>query len=524
MAVVDVLHGDSLALMAEMPSCSMHAIVTDPPYAIDFMDKAWDHHATPADFQEWCRQWAAEAFRLLVPGGYLLAFGGTRTYHRLASGVEDAGFEIRDSIQWWYGSGMPKGRNAATAVDQHLGTPGSYGGVKAGHEDFVDRTDDHAAGGRGEGWDRPWRADQSAVTRSHQKYIPAGPEAAAWEGWSTALKPAVEPIVVARKPFDGTIGAVLAVHGAGAIHVDATRVDYRSLGDQAAAIPQGRITTKGPGAIGATPDAGRDIERVDYNGYDNSKGRWPTNLLLGHDPTCVLVGTVVAGGDNRAQDELGSRPRVFAPNDDRPGTPLPNAPVYGDELVEAWDCAPGCPVALLDTQAGERRSGTPGTIRGGVNTSTALGAESRPPGTPMTGYGDTGAASRFYPTFSWDDDLDVPFFYAGKASRAERDAGAGGRNMHSTVKPVALMRWLLRLVAPAGGHVLDPFAGSGSTGVAAILEDVRLTCIEREGEHVAVARARIGYARHHRNAVLAGRTQLRAPAKADPDAPQGSLW
>lgn len=489
--------------------------------------------------QLWHYDWAVEAHRVLKPGGFLLAFGGTRTYHRLVCALEDAGFDIRDSIAWLYASGFPKSRNAAAAVDQHLGVQGSYDGVKPGHEDFVERTDAHSAGGRSDGWDRPWRDDEELVARSHQRYVPGSDDAATWGGWGTALKPSMEPIAVARKPLVGTIGRNLVEHGTGAINIDGCRVDYVDEVDQASATPQGRITTKGSGATGATPDAGRELERIEYGLHDNSRGRWPSNVVLSHAPDCVQTGSVseVVGGGTAGSSG-------FVDGYER------GSGFVGREVASSvWECVSGCPVALLDAQAGELRSGVPGTMRLGENSGTALGAESRPPGTPMTGYGDSGGASRFFPVFEWDHELDIPFCYQGKASRSERNAGLdnfevrpllwssgeqnpgsfqspgterAARNPHPTVKPVDLMRWLVRLVTPSGAVVLDPFAGSGTTGVAAAIEGVRFIGIEREADFVEIARARIAHAHLVRDSVRAGRTRLRTAVKA----PQGqdSLW
>ncbi len=392
-----VEHGDCIAVMRALPKASIDAIVTDPPYGLGFMGQGWDTfdpttlakrvgvrdgNGPPSDvrdgrskgrtssafanpageagacdvslrgsraFQAWCEDWAREALRTLRPGGYLLAFGGSRTYHRLVTGIEDAGFEVRDSLQWLFGSGFPKSLNV-------------------GH-------------GRG-----------------------------------TALKPGHEPILLARAPLRGTVAANLDAHGTGALNIDACRI---------------------------APT-------------ETDLGRWPSNVLLDEAAAVVLdeqSGQLLSGANptRRSSDKFRD--------------------VYGDFTGQA-ECVPA--------------RGT-----------------------------DLGGASRF--------------FYCAKASRGERDAGlsdfpldpaaatmsptstvqrgrTGSRrvddreyvptpraNQHPTVKPIALMRWLVRLVTPPGGVVLDPFTGSGTTGVAAVLEDVEFIGIEREASYASIARARIAH-------------------------------
>ncbi|MGN6217352.1 MAG: DNA-methyltransferase [Solirubrobacterales bacterium] len=320
-----LLGGDCFEVLATLEPESADAIVTDPPYAIgQLVGERWDEagmvraarakgrRLDPGEaFEAWCREWGEGCLRVLKPGGHLLAFSAPRTAHRLACGVEDSGFEIRDALMWLYGTGMPK---------------------------------------------------------SHR--IPGG--------LSTTLKPAYEPIVLARRPLKGTTKETLAAFGTGALNTDACKVN----------------------------------------------GRHPANVLFSHEPAC------------------------------REGR-----------------CASGCAAALIDTQANRRR-----------------------------GSGTSVAPSRI--------------FYCPKVSRAERDAGcdhlpqhvldhfpsAGGgkagktaRNPHPTVKPLALMRWLVRLACPPGGLVLDPTCGSGSTGAAALLEGRRFLGIELDPTYMEVAAARIAH-------------------------------
>jgi site-specific DNA-methyltransferase (adenine-specific) len=311
----EVRQQDCLAGIAELPADSIDAVITDPPYGINFAAQAWDRpHVKPGErsrqttgqrYQEWCEQWANECLRVLKPGGFLASFGSPRTVHRLASGIEDAGFELRDMLMWLYGQGYPKTRNLT-----------------------------------GE-----------------------------WEGWGTGLKPAYEPILLARRAPDGLIAESVARHHTGALHIDACRVADR---------------------------------------------RWPPNLLLSHHRGCTDTG-----------------------------------------------CVAGCPV------------------------------------------GDLGDHARF--------------FYCAKPGRRERDAGCehlprktiqtfkigredelkaereGTLNIHPTVKPIELMRWLIRLLCAPDALVLDPFTGSGSTGAAALLEGARFIGFEQDSEYAQVARARIDH-------------------------------
>ena len=330
-----LLTGDCRELMAAMPTASVDAIVTDPPYGLAFMGKGWDHAVPGVEF------WT-EALRVAKPGAHLLAFGGTRTFHRLACAIEDAGWEIRDCLSWLYGSGFPKSHN------------GPWGG--------------------------------------------------------TALKPAWEPIIMARKPLAGTVAATVAAHGTGGLNIDGCRIGT----DEDRTRPRGSFPHSddawGNGRLAFTES--------------HPAGRWPANVALDEDAAAMLDEQT---GEIRTQ-------RIEKPS----------------------DCA---------------ETGEWGTLQG------RRGAR---------GYSDTGGASRF--------------FYCAKASRSEREAGTDG-NGHPTVKPVALMRWLVRLVTPVDGVVLDPFTGSGTTGVAAVQEGRRFIGCEREAEYVEIARRRIA---HHAARALDG--------------------
>ncbi|MBA3782858.1 MAG: site-specific DNA-methyltransferase [Nocardioides sp.] len=379
-STITLHHGDCLDALRSLSDVSIDAVVTDPPYGIRFMGQAWDgadivnrtargketspmppgiggpnggYRSAAAEagrydqsasanqqFQTWVTEWAVECLRVLKPGGHLLASGSSRTGHRLAAGIEDAGFEIRDSIAWLYGSGFPKSLNLT--------------------DDDGQRT-----------------------------------------GWGTALKPAFEPIVVARKPLMGTVAANVLTHGTGALNVDGCRV---AGGDTLVRPP---ILRHDNDVLGKGLGAGVQ---------DNPSGRWPANVVLDASQAEVLdeqSGTLTSGTYSGKRN--------------------------GDKFRDVY---------------GEFGGTTPG----------------------VDGHdGSTGGASRF--------------FYVAKADASERVRVNG--IAHPTVKPLALMRWLVRLVTPPGGTVLEPFAGSGTTVEACILEGFRCIAIEREADYLPLVVQRI---------------------------------
>lgn len=427
-----ILAGDCIEQMRTLEADSVDAIVTDPPYGLEFMGKEWDGFGTPLGFQTWSEQWAREALRVLKPGGHLLAFGGTRTYHRLAAGIEDAGFEIRDCLLWLYGSGFPKSLDVSKAIDKAAGAERQVIGTKTLGGNAAQSTKEKGG---------TYASNTNSVgIKSIEVPITAPSTEAAkkWQGWGTALKPAVEPIVLARKPLIGTVAANVLTHGTGALNIDASRIGT----EQTVTLRNGN--SGGNGAYGKDK---RVFERV------SPPGRWPANILLDEEAA-----------------------------------------------------------ALLDEQSGVQKDGVAVKHRGS-NFETNIygdGIGRMPPGTPDHGFGGSGGASRF--------------FYVAKASRSERNKGLDGfdlqdaqrwdkhsgignfypdgtprprspeRNIHPTVKPVALMRYLIRLVVPKGGVVLDPFLGSGTTAVAAIEEGVAWIGCEREPEYLEIIEARIAAA------------------------------
>lgn len=253
MARFELHHGDCLEVLKTMPDNSVDAVVCDPPYGLSFMGRKWDYDVP--EVTVW-----AECLRVLKPGGHLLAFAGTRTQHRMAVRIEDAGFEIRDMIAWVYGSGFPKSQNVALAMDKMAGAVGHLaksfnmkgGGARA--SEFEENGRDFSV-----------------------KHEPITDAARQWQGWGTALKPALEPITVARKPLIGTVAANVLAHGTGALNIDVCRIEFAGDADKAAAKPSGR-TTAASGNLAGKAQSG--AERADFEAVQGA-GRWPANLI--HD-------------------------------------------------------------------------------------------------------------------------------------------------------------------------------------------------------------------------------------------------
>lgn len=367
-----------------------------------------------------------------------------------------------DPVMWLYGSGFPKSLDVSKAIDKAAGVERRVVGI-------------HRHGGLA-------TSRESTYTPT----VPPTPQAHQWQGWGTALKPAWEPIVIARKPLDGRVAQNVCRHGTGALNIDGCRIGFASHADERESKAKNRHED-----LGSAPRKnhvyGRD-ERPQHN-Y-TSPGRWPANVLLSHTPECRPLG-------NRRVRSNGHHPRArgegrISTTGHRGQKGLVERSIT-HELVRRWQCSPDCPVKILDEQSGERRTDI--AVRHRSN--GTFGSQIAKPPMDDLDYRNTGGASRF--------------FYCAKASRTERDAGLGEfnkatteaidnphqrgktlrHNIHPTVKPIGLMRYLVRLVTPPGGIVLDPFAGSGTTGIAAVLEGARFLGIERNPDYVAIARARI---------------------------------
>lgn len=451
--MTELIHGDCIEVLRSMPDCSVDAVVTDPPYGLSFMGKKWDYDVPSVEV------WA-ECLRVLKPGGHLLAFAGTRTQHRMAVRIEDAGFEIRDMIAWVYGSGFPKSLDVSKAIDKRGGAqvawfgpwfrkwreqnnvtqkqvaalfPSKTGGLTgcvANWElgfnmptpeqfnlmrakfglpfDSIDEAEREVVGEKNSGLSAGSGNTVGKFTDSRNERgmvnitAPATDAAKQWQGWGTALKPALEPITVARKPLIGTVAENVLQHGTGAINVDGARVGT------------GDVILFNRKPEGLTISGWKENNRNPYQ--QSPQGRWPANFI--HDGSEEVVG-------------------LFP-------------------ITKSGKMVP---------QHTRTTNGSPNGIYGKFDKEHPLSET----------YGDSGSAARF--------------FYCAKASKADR----GENNHHPTVKPTDLMRYLCRLVTPPNGIVLDPFMGSGSTGKAAALEGFSFIGIEREAEYVAIAQARINH-------------------------------
>lgn len=401
-----VHHGDCLAVMADFPENSIDSIVTDPPYGLKFMGKSWDHGIPGVPFWQ-------EALRVSKPGAHMLAFGGTRTHHRLMVAIEDAGWEIRDCLMWVYGSGFPKSLDVSKAIDKAAGHERVVIGI---NEDYLRRKPNgmKTEGAIAYGYSQSQQETDARIT------TPATDAAKQWNGWGTALKPAWEPIILCRKPLEGTVAENVQKWGTGGLNIDACRIGVEST------IRNQHVNPVWSG---------------EYKGGDRQNGsqlgRFPANLI--HDGS--------------------------------------------DEVLALFP---------------ETSSGKPCGVRAGGQ-GNAYGKFNG--GYPVTGIGDSGSAARF--------------FYTAKADSTERNKYLKGRpmqkvndgrntpidnpfqrgetlrkNTHPTVKPIDLLKYLCRLITPPGGIVLDPFAGSGSTGVATHEEGFNYILIEIEEESAEIARIR----------------------------------
>lgn len=388
----DLRLGDCREIMAGLERDSVDAIITDPPYGLEFMGKEWDHGVPGIPF------WR-DALRVAKPGTHLLAFGGTRTFHRLACALEDAGWEIRDTVMWVYGSGFPKSLDVSKAIDKAAGAEREVIGQSPNWRP--------AKTNGGAGFDAAVGSGPATMNIS----VPATEAARQWEGWGTALKPAWEPILVCRKPLEGTVAENVQRYGTGALNIDGCRVETVDNLNGGAYAKEGTARHDGAENWRYKRDGGAGA-------YEQPAGRWPANLI--HDGS---------------QGVLALFPDTGKSTGGRVANISKTSQIYGGGKGLGQDSAP------------EDVRGDPG-------------------------YGDSGSAARF--------------FYCAKASKSEREGG----NDHPTVKPIALMRYLCKLVTPPGGLVLDPFAGSGSTGLAAEQEGFRFLGIELDAHYCEIARAR----------------------------------
>jgi len=591
-----ILHeGDCRDVLKSLKSNSVDSVVTDPPYHLvsiakrftktnedddnktgraakersnefarlsrGFMNQTWDGGDIAYQVDLW-----KEVLRILKPGGHLLSFGGTRTYHRMACAIEDAGFEIRDQIQWIYGSGFPKSQNVARMIDKELGVKGKFGEFKSGdHEGISKRCKMRGNQGQ-EGWQRPWMNDPEALENYSRKYIPASKEGQEFDGFGTGLKPACEPIVLARKPLsERTVAANVLKWGTGALNVDGCRVKTdENLNGGAYANKGGRSKLTGDERDGASAGMFQS-GKTTGNDFTQPIGRWPANLC--HDGSDEVVGMfpeTISGSGNKAnrrplarqvmetldtgqiwEQDSGSAARFFfSVNESNKQWLARNLPIdhvnyaakssvlpsevavsvlknvveksmpqleltYGacQELsmnVTVTELKKICEFVIETIQSlGERylqellplkHSQSNSlvkivAIQKQIDIIMITASLSK-----LSGYVDPVILKCMLPNseVGGKDSKNGRVFYSAKADKDNRFG-----SKHPTVKPVDLIRYLIRLVTPKNGLVLDPFAGSGTTGESAFLEDMQAVLIERESEYCEDIRRRMKWVKAH---------------------------
>jgi DNA modification methylase len=439
-----VFHGSNLDVLPFMADNSVDSI--DPPYELGFMGKKWDSTGIAYSVELW-----QECLRVLKPGGHILAFGGSRTWHRLAVAIEDAGFELRDSIAWLYGSGFPKSLDVSKAIDKAAGAEREVA-VETVTDLFGERQERKEKPAFGIGANGEAFGGHAEGAMFREDTGPATDDAKKWAGWGTALKPAFEPVVVGRKPLIGTVAENVLTWGVGGLNIDGSRIEG---GERPLILSSNRTSnnTFGNGLNGSK------------NGGTFSQGRWPANLILDEYTAGLLdeQSGYLHGSGNKTDSKIGK------------------GEIYN-------------------------------------NSSYAISYTGR----ATRDYGDSGGASRF--------------FYVAKASKRDRNEGLDGlegkeptqtygdgmntatkvrtqtqlvegvtrekvKNFHPTVKPTDLMRYLIKLVTPEGGTVLDPFTGSGSTGKAALLDGYQFVGIELTDEYLPIIDGRLKWAKEQQEAV-----------------------
>lgn len=428
--------GDVLAVLRTMPDNSFDSIVTDPPYELGFMGKGWDKSGIANNAEMW-----AEAMRVLKPGGHLLAFSGSRTYHRMACAIEDGGFEIRDQIMWVYGSGFPKSMNVSKAIDGH---------VTSGRSDSLSLKEVNETR-PGEATVRPTSTNghrgivgSADAGQSVKRDTPATPQGEQWDGWGTALKPAHEPICVARKPLakGNTVAANVLAHGVGALNVDGCRVHSDDSAGYAYTVQR-----MAPGAdqnkTGKTHQEG-----VAFEGQTKD-GRWPANFI--HDGSAEVVALFPAQAGASAP-VLGTEPSSMTKS------------VFGQinrQASNAFHADSGSAARFFYCAKASRADRNEGLLSSSTPAVT------------------TDATMRECETADWS---------------------TRNGNHHPTVKPTDLMAYLCRLITPPGGKVLDLFFGSGSTGKACMREGFEFYGIDKDEDengqpagYLEIATARIEF-------------------------------
>jgi len=464
MATIRLLKGDCLQKLKELEDNSIDSVVTDPPYEIGFMGKGWDDSGIANNPELW-----KEVLRVLKPGGHLLSFSHSRTYHRQAVAVEDAGFEIRDQIMWIYGSGFPKSHNIGKNIEK-IKVGGKANLVQVGTKKGLVATNhnDKAKTSNPSGFSyRTNKKGYSEVATDRTQVngeIPVYEITNEWEGWGTALKPAHEPIVMARKPFKGTVADNVLEWGTGGINVDGCRVGYSDNDDP-------RIS-KGYEWESKAEPFGEAKTTQNKEGW-NTEGRFPANIIFDEEAGKILdeqSGVTKSSKRGAHNNKKTEHTNTYTP----PQAMYSSNNTHGDTGGASRFFY--CPKASKK----DRNEGMPEQVP------QFTGRPRREDGSVI--YKET------HPE-EWNDVMkDKPRREKTSLAASEeilQPTLKGSMNVHPTVKPTDLMAYLVRLVTPKGGVVLDPFMGSGSTGKAAVREGMNFIGIEREDEYMEIAKTRI---------------------------------
>ena len=418
-----LLLGDCLDKLKELDDNSVDSIVTDPPYGLAIMGKKWDYDVPSQEIWEEC-------MRVLKPGGHLLAFAGSRTYHRMAIRIEDAGFEIRDQLMWIYGSGFPKSMNVGMKVDEKLGNK----------RELVERPKSEQRPNADNSRDK--NKDIGGFAMSDNKYKSVGNSE--WEGWGTALKPSHEPIVMARKPLIGTVVDNVLEWGTGGINIDESRIQHDE--------PVKTTTRTEKGDTWNEKNSGLRNNPSNMASAD-PKGRFPANIIFDEEAgkildeqTGILKSGFMKAGTKRIMSEGDANTYGYYDSDT----------TYNDTYGDSGGASRFfyCP----KTSKTDRNEGLDDFEKKSRSDANKMMGKS---GNFKTGSGN--------------------------------DRTTEFKNNHPTVKPTDLMLYLIRLVTPKDGTTLDPFMGSGSSGKAAVRGGFDFVGIEREEEYMKIAKARIQY-------------------------------
>lgn len=542
-----IIWGDCTIELKDLPDESVDAIITDPPYGLEFMGKDWDKFKdgkniaggttgidTPfgrskamlsfyqmnkrfgvkgqegendlkvkknfevlprffksdlLTFQEFTTDWARECLRVLKPGGYLLSFGGTRTYHRMACAIEDAGFEIRDMIEWVYGSGFPKSLNIGKQIDKLQGNEREV----VGNYVAPDGNERHN--------NKIGKEYETEMVTGFKTDRTKDKGFSEWEGWGTALKPAHEPIVVARKPLsEKTVAENVLKYGTGGINIDESRV-----GTEEHRVNVNDFSNQHGNKFG-------NGESINKLGERMVTGRFPANLLWSHHPDCKKIGYKEVTCNSHYPD---MNVTGYGKNYGGKTEYIAEGERVKSEQVENWECVDGCPTKEFEKAGncgGDSRKSKLTYDKGIWGNAKSVISNAL--------YNDSGTPARFFKSCPFELEDYAPFYYTAKASKSERNEGCEelpetymdvdgeGRNQagfnsddrkpmlprknnHPTVKPIKLMEYLIKLVSREGAIILDPFLGSGTTAVACLKTNRQFIGIEKEDEYIKIAEARI---------------------------------